>query len=326
MFTRQAKEHIWSPIGTYLHKFLTGTESVVGKLLFGTRRAREKKGTGRAGLVGVAKNIVTLPLRAASGAGNLLRRHQLKTGGAGDLTAEERLFLNDTGQSYIKRGINKLTGGRAFKSGRFEQSNWYTTDKALAGMNADQAKAAAMAAKSIALGSSKAVKKQVYAIFGKKPIDKLKAHFAAGELTSQQYNRIVNAVKSGNDKVISGYIYQSSIPDKYKPVAVKQLTDAAKKIASETKNVDNWDTYRNNAIQLLRGMGIDVAGTSKEKLFRIADYAEKEADFRLADEDVKTEKKLKDAEVKENPMYILVNDGINGIYSRLDRYYDGWRL
>ena len=328
LFLRQSKEHIWAPIGTYLHKALTGTETVVGKLLFGTRKAREKKGTGRAGLVGVAKNIVTLPLRVASGAGNLLRRHQLKTGGAGDLTAEERLaererlFLNDTGQSYIKRGINKLTGGRAFKSGRFEQSNWYTTDKALAKMNADEAKAAAMAAKSIALGSSKSVKKQVYAIFGKKPIDKLKAHFAAGELTSEQYNRIVNAVKSGNDKVISGYIYQSSIPEKYKPVAIKQLTDAAKKIASETKNVDDWDTYRNNAIQLLRGMGIDVAGISKEKLFRIADYAEKEADFRLADEDVKTEEEIKDAKVKENPMYILVNDGINGIYSRLDRYFD----
>lgn len=328
LFLRQSKEHIWAPIGTYLHKALTGTETVIGKLLFGTRKAREKKGAGRAGLVGVAKNIVTLPLRAASGAGNLLRRHQLNTGGAGDLTAEERLaererlFLNGTGQSYIKRGINKLTGGRAFNSGRFEKSNWYSTDKALAGMNADQAKAAAMAAKSIALGSSKAVKKQVYAIFGKKPIDKLKAHFAAGELTSQQYNRIVNAVKSGNDKVISGYIYQSSIPDKYKSVAIKQLTDAAKKIASETKNVDNWDTYRNNAIQLLRGMGIDVAGTSKEKLFRIADYAEKEADFRLADEDVKTEEELKNAKVKENPMYILVNNGINGIYSRLDRYFD----
>lgn len=328
MFTRQAKEHIWAPIGTYLHKALTGTESVIGKLLFGTRKAREKKGTGRAGLVGVAKNIVTLPLRAASGAGNLLRRHQLNTGGAGDLTAEERLaererlFLNGTGQSYIKRGINKLTGGRAFKSGRFEKSNWYGTDKALAGMSAEEAKAAAMAAKTVALGSSKSVKKQVYAIFGKKPIDKLKAHFAAGELTSQQYNRIVNAVKSGNDKVISGYIYQSSIPEKYKSVAVKQLTDAAKKIASETKNVDNWDSYRKNAIQILRGMGIDVAGTSKEKLFRIADYANKEAEFKSADIDEKTSQEIKEAEEIKSPMYKLVDTSFKDIYSRLDRYFD----
>lgn len=328
LFLRGSKEHIWAPIGTYLHKFLTGSESVIGKLLFGSRKAREEKGTGNAGLFGVGKNILLSPLKLAGKAGDQLRKHQLRTGGAVDLTAEERLvererlFSNGTGQGRFKTLVNKLSGGKYFNAGKREKSNWYTTDKALAGMNADEARNVAIAAKTMALGSAKSVKKQVYAIFGKKPIDKLKAHFAAGELTSKQYNSIINAIQSGNPDVISGYIYQSSIPDDYKEVAIKQLEDAAKKIAEQTKGIDeNYDQYRQNAIDTLRKLGIDVADTKKGTLYKLADYAEKQADFRLADEDQKTQDKIENEKQKESPMYTLINNGIDGIYDRLDRFF-----
>lgn len=348
LFLRQSKEHIWAPIGTYLHKILVGPETLIGKVLFGTKKGREKKGTGNAGLLGFAKNIALSPLKVIGGVGDKLRKHQLKTGGASDLTAEERLqererlfgtgdgkfiggakrlinkatggrLYNGTGQSHIKGTLNKLTRGRMFKGGWAEKSNWYTTDKALSNMNAEQAQSAAIAAKTIALGSAKSVKKQIYAIFGKGPIDKLKSHFAAGELTSEQYNKIVNAVKSGNDKIISGYVYQTNIPDNYKAIAIKQLESAAKKIASETKGVDNFNEYTKNARETLRKLGIDVAGKTKGTLYKIADYAENQAKFRLADADEQTQKELNDAAVKESPMYTLQEKGIDAVKERLDK-------
>lgn len=314
--------HIAKPIGSFLYNHLVKSESKIGRILFGSEEKRAKRGTGRAGLVGAVEQVVTSPIRLLGKVGRHMTRRQLQTGNADQMTAQERLdarynlFSDGKGISKSKSLLNKISGGRLFNKGNSEYSNWYNTDVALAGMDAEQARNVAAAATALRY-KKKTARKKIIAISAKDPIETLNAHVAGGEVDKKTYNMIRNAVESGNSRDISALVNQTNMSDENKSKMIAVLEKAAKEVKSHTAEFDdNYDKYQSDAMNTLRGLGITNA--TRSTMDKIYDYAMNQANFMSANEQATEQKAAMDKAQKDTPLFKRVDNGFTKIIQYLD--------
>lgn len=311
-------------VGSFFYKFLVSSESKLGKLLFGKENEEGKR---RGGLFGTAWAIGTSPFRALGGVGRSLRRHQLKTGRADDLTAEERLserdrlFRNGTGQNRVARLISRATGGRLFGTGSRSYENWYSADTAMNSMDSDTAGELADRIEKVQFYKNrKKYKSKMMAAYAKGPLDQLDSMVKKGECSDEAFRAIRKAISKGNVDTVRNLVKSLPItPPEAKELAVKKLTQAAQKMKDAMGEWKNEEELREEMVRELQAAGFtDIDVNDPRAIERLVTNLRREQRAKEADADDKHLEQQEKTKQMESPIYKIQEELRDGLFDRID--------
>ena len=311
-------------VGSFFYKFLVSSESKLGKLLFGKENEEGKR---RGGLFGTAWAIGTSPFRALGGVGRSLRRHQLKTGRADDLTAEERLserdrlFRNGTGQNRAARLISRATGGRLFGTGSRSYENWYSADQTMNSMDSETAGALADRIEQVQFYKNrKKYKSKMMAAYAKGPLDQLDSMVKKGECSDEAFRAIRKAISKGNVDTVRNMVKALPItPPEAKELAVKKLTQAAQKMKQAMEDWGSEEELREEMVRELQAAGFtDIDVNDPRAIERLVTNLRREQRAKEADADDKHLEQQEKTKQMKSPMYQIQEELRDGLFDRID--------
>lgn len=317
-------DKVGKPIGSFFYKHLVSAEGRIGKMLFGKENEEGKR---RGGIFGTAWRVATSPLRALGAAGRSIRRHQLKTGRADDLSADERiaernrLFRNGTGQNRLTGAINRISNGRLFNTGRHASDNWYNADVRISQMDSDQSAELADRIDQVRFyKNKKKFHQQLLAQYAKRPLEQLDSMVKKGECSIESYRKIRKAISIGNVNTVRRLVSSLPItPDEAKKLAIQKLTKAATKMKEALENEESEDKLKEDMVKALQDAGFnDIDINDPRSIERLSRYLRRESENAEAETDQKNVDKMEEDKQIKSPLYQLQKQQHNELISKLD--------